>query len=100
IIGDVLEPLDTRRRRQFDVLASEGPFAANRTSRSPAATMTTMPSSSIFNNCSASGRLLIRYVSDRKSLEIKSLEMVDQTGTSWNRIASWLIRVDVLRRAA
>ncbi len=62
--------------------------------------MTTMPSSSIFNNCSASGRLLIRYVSDRKSLEIKSLEMVDQTGTSWNRIASWLIRVDVLRRAA
>ncbi|PYQ84612.1 MAG: hypothetical protein DMG03_10795 [Acidobacteria bacterium] len=65
-----------------------------------AATMTTMPSSSsIFNNCSASGRLLIRYVSDRKSLEIKSLEMVDLTGASWNRLTVWLNSLDQLRQS-
>ena len=31
IVGDVLEPLDSRRRRQFDALALEGPFVENRT---------------------------------------------------------------------
>jgi hypothetical protein len=34
---------------------------------------------------------------DRKSLDIKRLEMVDQTGASWNRIVSWLRQIEALR---
>jgi hypothetical protein len=31
---------------------------------------------------------------------INDLEMVDQTGASWNRIVIWLRRVEALRQAA
>ena len=40
---------------------------------------------------------MIRYVSDRKSLEIKSLEMVDLTAASSNQILPWLRQLDELR---
>jgi hypothetical protein len=35
-----------------------------------------------------------------RSFGIKDLEMVDQTGASWNQIAMWLRQLDSLRAAA
>ena len=40
------------------------------------------------------------FGSDRKSLEIKRLEMVDLTGANWNQVQGWLSRLDAVRRAA
>jgi hypothetical protein len=42
----------------------------------------------------------MKFASDRKSLEIKRLEMVDQTVASWNRIEAWLRHISGLREAA
>ena len=101
IIGDVLEPLDTRRRRQFDMLAFEGPFAENRTSRSPGChddddAIVVIDFQQLLGFRPAVDSIR-GFVSDRKSLEIKSLEMVDLTAASSNQILPWLRQLDELR---
>jgi hypothetical protein len=42
----------------------------------------------------------MKWVGGFQSFEINDLELVDQTGASWNRIADWLTHVEGLQQAA